>query len=482
MDPDQHYGAATVREEAHSDETTPLTHDARPKNGTSRVIPDEYVHRVLFLALSASVAMAATAATTVYAYAVITCADPAHCKDDERGAYAGAVAVATGIANTCGILALGPLQEAVRSNPKAGLLFWLVSRATSIMVLAIAVVRKSIHLAFIGRIFEGFATDNLLHYNLSAIYISVADQNRFSSLLGTSLALYMVGMSLSPTLASFLPNFFTSFIMALSIFALSLLYLLLFVPVIPGKSLECTRSDSSETRNATFAGKVTGQIKSIYRPLVDLCLTRRAMLPGLALLLYNTTQSYLFPSLMVYTSLNFSFTGEQNGFLISTAAAVSAIYLLSVLYIFPMVKEWVGWRKKSRGSEEDDGDFADSVAGKESSRHELICAILSMSTQLIALPFVYLITQAWQIFPLVAVIALGLAAPSFIKSYGVSLVQNKSSVVASLAMMESLGGLLSPLVLGLWQSQSGGGMVFVMASGLVGAAVLAMLASGLVKA
>ncbi|OTA66118.1 MFS general substrate transporter [Hypoxylon sp. EC38] len=482
MDRDEHHGEATLGGEVHADETTPLNHGIRPKNSALKVIPDEYVHRVLFLALSASVAMAATAATTVYAYAVITCADPAHCKDDERGAYAGAVAVATGIANTCGILALGPLQEAVKSNPKAGLLFWLVSRATSIIILAIAVVRKSIRLAFIGRIFEGFATDNLLHYNLSAIYISVSDQNRFSSLLGTSLALYMVGMSLSPTIASFLPNFFTSFIMALAIFALSLLYLLLFVPVAPGKILETTRLDISENRNATFAGRVTGRIQSIYRPLVVLCLTRRAILPGLALLLYNTSQAYLFPSLMVYTSINFSFTGEQNGFLISTAAAVSALYLLGVFYIFPIIKKWVGWRTKIQDSEEDDRDSDDSISDKESSRHELICSILSMSIQFIALPFVYLITEGWQIFPLVAVIALGLAAPSFIKSYGVSLVQNKSSVVASLAMMESLGGLLSPLVLGLWQSQSGGGMVFVMASSLVGAAILAMLASGLMKA
>lgn len=89
--------------------------------------------------------MAATAATTVFAYAVILCEEPAHCRDDEKGSYAGAVALAAGIANVCGILALGPLQHAVQLNAKYGLFFWLMSRATSVAILALAgtILRRS---------------------------------------------------------------------------------------------------------------------------------------------------------------------------------------------------------------------------------------------------------------------------------------------------------------------------------------------------
>lgn len=104
----------------------------------AHVVSGEHVHRVLFLALSISIAMAATATTTVFAYAVILCEDPAQCKDEEKSAYAGAVALASGIANVCGILALGPLQYAIQSNVKYGLLFWITSRGTSVAILALA--------------------------------------------------------------------------------------------------------------------------------------------------------------------------------------------------------------------------------------------------------------------------------------------------------------------------------------------------------
>lgn len=104
----------------------------------AHVVSDEHVHRVLFLALSTSIAMAATAATTVFAYAVILCEDPQQCKNEEKSAYAGAVALAAGIANVCGILALGPLQYAVQLNVKYGLLFWITSRGTSVAILALA--------------------------------------------------------------------------------------------------------------------------------------------------------------------------------------------------------------------------------------------------------------------------------------------------------------------------------------------------------
>ena len=110
-----------------------------PENESILVkIPDSYIHRVLPIALTASLAMAATSATTIFAYADIVCADPAHCKNEEETAYASTVALATTVANVCGVLALGPLQLLMKGRPKVGLFSWLIFRGLSVGTLAIA--------------------------------------------------------------------------------------------------------------------------------------------------------------------------------------------------------------------------------------------------------------------------------------------------------------------------------------------------------
>lgn len=325
-----------------------------------------------------------------------------------------------------------------------------------------------------GRIFEGLATDNLLHFNLGTIYVSVTEKDEFSRLMNTSLALFMLGMAFSPTIAGLLPSFFTSFVLALSIFAASVLYLAIFVPVVSQTAEQQHEGERRVEQEQGLARRVT----SVFRPLVELYEDPGIILPGLTLLLYNATQAYLFPALMVFAALKFSFTGKENGFIISLAAAVSAIYLLLVVTIIP-------WIRRARDGQRDwsnqeNGD-AEAATRNTKSTHELLFAMLSMSSQLVALPLISYAKQGWQLYPLTAVIALGLAAPSFIKIYGVSLAKDKSGSVASLAMMESIGGLLSAVVLGSSQSQTGGGAVFLVAFGLVGAAVLAMLSSVLVR-
>ncbi|GJC94038.1 hypothetical protein CH63R_04648 [Colletotrichum higginsianum IMI 349063] len=439
-------------------------------------------------------ATAATAATTIYAHAFIMCKDPSSCQGSERSAYAGAVALAAGIANVGGILTLGPLQSAVRSNAKMGLFFWLISRGTSVAVLALAVVYRAMYLAFLGRIFEGFATDNLLHYNLGAIYVSVTEEGRFSRLIGTSLALFMVGMSLSPAIVSFLPNFFTSFVIALSVFVASIVYLALFVPMVstwespedprPGRD---TRDGIADQKAKPF--DLFRKAILVLRPLLYLWRDRRVALPGMALLLYNTTQAYLFPALMVYASLRYSFTGRENDCLISLAAGVSAIYLVVIFYILPKAKAWLGLGKPSKdaagdGPAESPGSYREGShrsKGATSTRHDFICAILSVSMQLLALPCIPFTTAGWQLFSLLAVISLGLAASSFIKSYGVSLAKKESAAVASLAMMESIGGLISAVVLGAVQTHAGEAMVFIWASALLGVSMAAMVLSEILR-
>ena len=99
---------------------------------TSQIFPLS----VLPLALLAALAMAATAATTVFAYANLLCRDPTHCQDAEQNLYAGAVAVATIVANIGALIVLGPLENLSKINGKAGLILWLACRAMSVTVLA----------------------------------------------------------------------------------------------------------------------------------------------------------------------------------------------------------------------------------------------------------------------------------------------------------------------------------------------------------
>ncbi|KAI1440004.1 hypothetical protein F5Y02DRAFT_404145 [Annulohypoxylon stygium] len=54
------------------------------------------------------------------------------------------------------------------------------------------VILKSIHVAIAESLFEGLATNSLLHYALAAIYVQSDDEQRISQLMRTSLALYML--------------------------------------------------------------------------------------------------------------------------------------------------------------------------------------------------------------------------------------------------------------------------------------------------
>lgn len=92
---------------------------------------------VLPIALLAALAMAATAATTIYAYASLLCKDPTRCRDSERTTYAGAVAAATYVANVCALLALGGFAKLSRRNHKAGLALWIICRSMSVVTLAL---------------------------------------------------------------------------------------------------------------------------------------------------------------------------------------------------------------------------------------------------------------------------------------------------------------------------------------------------------
>jgi hypothetical protein len=444
---------------------------------------------VLPIPFLAALGMAATAATTIFAYATLLCKDPKSCDDSEQKGYAGYVALSVSIANICSMLVLGSLEKLSRRHRKAGLALWIVCRSMSVAVLAlggtvnahsihlpatifdwldILVYLKSIRIALFGRVFQGLASDNLLHFNLNSIYVRAANQGQVPQLIGASLALFMIGISIGPAIAGLLHDFVMSFVMAGGTFAISLLYLLGFVS---GSERPNTRiktaPQNGNTMKPTHHQKrsLLGKerffdiITTILSPLQLFYSRPASIMAGLALLIYTTVQSYIFSLIMVHTSLAFGFTGKQNGSLLSIVHAISASYLFLVLFGIPCLS------RKARGGEENDPKQPHQQGAK--------FALLSMGIQVIALLSFANATQPWQVYVISAMFALGLATPSFIKSHflGFFPKADDAKAVGALAMMETIGALFSPLILGSWQVLWPGNGVFY------GAAVMMTMAT-----
>ncbi|OCL06615.1 hypothetical protein AOQ84DRAFT_398915 [Glonium stellatum] len=465
--------------------------ESQPLLSTNESITDPDRQRVLPIALAAAFAMAATSATTVFAYASLLCEDPAHCKEHEQKNYSGTVAIATTIANICGVFAVGVFQQLIEARPKIGLTLWLIFRASSVAVLAIGVLLNNITIAISGRFFEGLATDNLLHYNLSTIYIRSKDQKRFSKLMGTSLALYMVGMSLSPTIMALLPRFFTSFIIALGIFGCSLVYLEVVVPIIPSTSeagvdgsTGIQISPSEDSGKTGSLRSITKYFRSITIPLRTFAADPALILPSLALFFYNMVQAYLFPAIMVHASLKFGFTGRENGYLISMAAATSSMYLFFTYFAIPRIK--IFSPTQDQGYTQHTEDLSDASWGEHSNSNpyvnsDFFYALVTMSAQLVFVPCIILVVASWQLYLLVVLVAFGLATPSFIKSYAITLANDKDTAISCFAVTESVSGLLSAAVLGSVQSLLGEGSVFITGGCSVGVAMLMLVCSSSVR-
>ena len=96
-----------------------------------------YAIAVLPIALLSALAMAATAATAIHAYASLTCEEATHCKENEKNTYAGVVAIAMTIANLCALLALGIMAKVSKRSHKLGLAAWIVCRSVGVAVLAL---------------------------------------------------------------------------------------------------------------------------------------------------------------------------------------------------------------------------------------------------------------------------------------------------------------------------------------------------------
>lgn len=287
----------------------------------------------------------------------------------------------------------------------------------------------------------------------------------------------MLGVSVSPFVAGLFGNFSISFLLALGIFSLSIIYLQFGV-----HDLDHLRNDSpNEIRRDNFTDEprsdisawLGGWLRALISPLQPFRKEPTYLLTGLSLFAYNVAQSYTFNALLVYSTVRFGFTGRENGYILSMAHSVGAIYIFATLFLIPRFCRLFGARAPPQPT----------PRNFWSKKREVVLASLSLIVQTIALTALGLATQASDVYICTVLLAVGLPAPSFIKGYSISMfgADEKPKALAALAIMETLGSVLGPLLLGGFQSYYGvDGFVFFAASGLTSASlVLLAVGSGL---
>lgn len=143
--------------------------------------------------------------------------------------------------------------------------------------------------------------------------------------------------------------------------------------------------------------------------------------------------------------IKFAFTDTENIYIVSLAAATASVYLLFGPYLGPRIRDFLSRKSKKQADQ-------DALLGNEGrngqgepdrkvahGRADLPYSLLSMSTQLLGLPCFIVAGLAPTLYALVLAVAPGIGASSFIKSYAVQVGNEKESVLASTAIMESLG-------------------------------------------
>lgn len=270
----------------------------------------------------------------------------------------------------------------------------------------------------------------------------------------------MIGISISPAVVGLFGSFVTSFFVALGIFAFTLFYLAAFVGDQQSEHEPTTtnsptgvRADSNRNIPLVSRNAWAALAGTMFSPLRPFHARPASLMSGMALFIYNVVQSYMFSLIMVHTSLDFRFSSRQNGQLLSIVHAVSAAYLFLVLFGIPEITRRYRFNEHSE------------LRGKT----DAILALISLVMQIISLVGFANATQIWEIYFISGFLALGLATPSFIKAHflGFFAKDDAANAMGAMTMMETLGGLLSPSVLGLWQTMWPGAGVFYAAAGMM---------------
>ncbi|RWA08682.1 hypothetical protein EKO27_g6419 [Xylaria grammica] len=416
------------------------------------------------LSFISALALAATAATQIYAYAALLCRDPSHCDDGERRKFSASVAIATTIANGFAPFTLSTFEALVKRNSRTSLAIWLFIRSMSVGALVLGVFIGHVGIVMSSQVFEGFASDNVLHFNLNTLHAREVDTKKVSRLIGSSLALYMIGISISPSISSLLHSFTDSFILAYGLFISATIYLFLVVKIPSSSNPDGQASCVSESRDTDDENPRFSLRTAISFPLAPFAFVLqdcRAFSIALVLFLYNTAQSYTFSAIMVHTSTRFGFSSRENGILLTIVHLAASLYLLCALFVTPRL---AAFRPRGRVS-------SPLPPGAEDIRlRELnsILALASLMIQACALLWFGIIQEAWQVYLASALLAVGLAFPSFLKIEFASRfdVSQRPRALASLAAMEMSGSFVAPVTLGGIQTLWPGNGIFLAASGL----------------
>ncbi len=329
------------------------------------------------------------------------------------------------------------------------------------------------------QIFEGIASDNILHFNLNSLYVRAHNSARASALIGGSLALYMIGISLSPAIAGMLGDFRYSFIMAYGLFIAAFFYLMVAVRVPPSRAFTVPNHSTNQHTGeleATSPDPAPWLAQLATAPICFITADYWRLLPGLALFFYNAAQSYTFSALMVYTSITFQFSSRENGFLLTIVHAVASVYLLTVFFLVPKALAWLRSNGRRINQSPCESPGAEAIERADRARNASL-AIASALIQAAALVLVAIARQPWQVYFISAFLAFGLAFPGFLKSYFAASFEaaSKPQSLAYLVIMESCGGLLAPVMLGGFQTAFTGGGVFVMGACSIGIAGILLL-------
>ncbi|KAJ5190092.1 hypothetical protein N7491_007865 [Penicillium cf. griseofulvum] len=405
--------------------------------------------RALLVAFLASFALHTTAASSVWAFAYLSCVDPDQCREDETRKYAGSVAASSAMANTVGLLSLGYLKQGVQWNVRLSLTIWLLCRAVGVLGVFCG-----------GQTLQGLASDNLFHFMLNSIYVHVSPAST-SALIGASLACYMSGMAIAPLIAGWLPSLYWTFLVAIGIFMVTILYVLLMIPPIPKEDKPAAEIIS--LRSSTSRKFIS--VSALLSPIRFFWTYPTTILFGLSLFLYNTVQGYFINLIFIFTSVEFKFTPSDNGIFLSVIAITAAAYLICSSFLVPKLLTWV---YRTTGHHR-------TVQVNSLRLFDLGAAILSIMSQTGA---VILLTQSRHVYLAASLTAIGLATPSFIKSFVVAQSENKSEAVAALAIMEAAGSLLSPLILGPWQATHPGASAFYIIIGILFGSVGCLVLGG----
>lgn len=420
--------------------------------------------RILPIAFVGGFTIAGTVPSILFVYQSILCQDVRRCTSAEKGTYRTTFAAATAFTNVISVLILGPAQRIGHWSRRAGLSLWLVARALSIFLFVLAGRRltppccvhiqlrlscrpvfypqpemlmilassRSLVPAFAAQAFEGLSADNLLHFNLNAAYTETAsDDGQVSRLFALSLGLFMAGMGFGPAASVLLPDPRLVFCLAAAMLTISVGYVLsLLVPWPEHRD----RPQGAHELRKPFQWR--NGLATLFGPLLFFWHHPSTLLHALALLAFTCGQAFFFPSLLIYASTDFGLDSRQIAVLITVICAASSVNLL-VLTLLPRLSQVIAPLTF---------EYPPSRISSET-----LCACWSMLIFSVAsFGLVALGSDKSRLYTLAILCSLGNATPPFVKSHLIARLPQplQPPALASVALCETAGSLLSPLVVG----------------------------------